>query len=767
MKIRKPAKPVHSRLCVEQLESRDLLANLVWANRGQASDRFDGVFGANAEGARRVVDAVLASWATVLVDLKQPQIDAPADRNTINFTISMNATEAGFGGAATITQWAFPTEADKAANRNGHPTAGDFTLSRGTPGEANNGWWIDPTPNEHSEFTNILSPFAANRPEDAVGTDLYGTINAEIAHILGLFDTAPARLPTPLTGTVTKTTLPDQAHGGGVGFYYVFDGPSGTTLLTSWDSGGGPRGQDVGGPTHSAGPTAANYPVAFTSQYRGAVSLRGSIDPGNAAGGPLTRVLASDNIAQVLKDAYGYEIRLPSTIPGGTFNVAVAGATLNVRGGPDGDGPAAGGAAAGANGGAGGGRNFDKFIANYRDTGGTSADSITLKRDGNDVVVTYDLGRDGPVGGLDTDGDGNAPPFVTRVPLGSFTSIKLDSDGGNDVVTLDFSGGDFLPDAGLRFEGDLGVDRLIVLGATTYRVDGEALTLTGLGSVALDSVGELQLVGTAQADTFEVRNWAGAITLDGQGGNDSYTIDWSAGAKGMPRIVDNGGTADQLTVIGTPGADAILVTGSIVRLLAAAADFRSAGIEQLTVDAGAGSDTVSVLSSPAGTFVRLLGGFGNDVLQGSDGSEFISGGDGNDVITTGQGDDIVLGGAGNDVVTVLPGTGRSLVIGGLGSDTLAAGGTGSLLIGGVTNYDANEAALRSILATWARRDLTYALRLAQLRVGGVAAPLYPLNITTVREDNARDTLIGSLGQDWYWSTALDLVVAKAVNELVN
>ncbi|WP_254513437.1 calcium-binding protein [Anatilimnocola floriformis] len=767
MKIRKsPVKPVFSRPRVEQLESRDLLANLVWANRGQASDRFAEVFGANAEGARRVVDAVLASWATVLVNLNQPPVDAPADRNTISFNISMSQTDPDFGGAAAITRYAFPTEADKAANRNGHPIAGDFTLNRGTVGQPNNGWWIDPTPNESSEFTNILSPFAASRPDDAVGVDLYGTINAEFAHILGLYDTAPARLPTPLTGTVTKTTIPDQAHGGGVGFYYVFDGPSGTHLLTSWDSGGGPRGQDVNGPTHTAGPTAANYPVAFTSQYRGAVSLRGGMDPGNASLSAGARVLASDNVAQVLKDAYGYEIRLPSTIPGGTFNVGVAANTLNVRGGPDGDGPAA--AAANAAGAVGNPnlRN-DNIIAAYRDNGGVSADSITLKRDGNDVVVTYDLGRDGPVGGLDSDGDGNAPPFVTRVPLSSFTSIKLDSDGGNDTITLDFSGGDFLPAGGLRFDGDLGVDKLIVTGATTYRVDGDVLTLTGLGTVALDSVAELQLVGTAAADTFEVRNWAGAITLDGQGGNDSYTIDWSAGAKGTARIVDNGGTADQVQVIGTAGADAILVTGSVLRSLAAVVDFRNTGIEQLTVDGGAGSDTILVLGSPVGTFVRLLGGQGNDVLQGSDGSEFISGGDGNDIITTGQGDDLVLGGAGNDVITTLPGISRSLVIGGLGSDTITAGGTGTLLIGGTTNYDNNEAALRSLLAVWARRDLSYALRLAQLRVGGGANGANVLTAATVKEDNARDILFGSVGQDWYWATGLDLVVGKAANELVN
>lgn len=546
--VARSIRPRHSTLRVEELESRCLLANLVWANRGQASDRFATIFGDQAEAARRVVDAVLTSWSSVLVNLNQPAVDAPADRNTINFTISMSAnpTDTGFGGAAAITSWAFPSEADKAANRNGYPTAGEFTLNMGTAGEPLNGWWIDPTPSEHSEFGNIINAFAANRPEDSVGTDLYGTINAEIAHILGLFDSAPSRLRTPLTGTMTKTTLNDRAHSNGVGFYYVFDGPSGTQLLTSWDSGGGPAGQDVGYATHSAGPTAPNYPVPFTSQFRQPAALRltGGIDPGNAAGGDKTRVLASDNIANLLKDVYGYEIRLPSTIPGGTFAVGVQGQTLAVRGGPDGDGaaaprvPAAPAAAPLTNG---DGRNYDLIIEDYRDTGGTSADRITLKRDGDDVLVTFDFGRDGPVNGLDPDGDGNAPAFTTRVPLNSFTSINLDSDGGNDTVTLDFSGGNFLPAGGIAFNGDLGTDKVIVTGTQSFRLDGNTLTLAGLGTLNLESVNEVQLIGTSLDDTFEVRNWDGVVTLDGLTGSDSYTVDWSAGARGTPRIADAAG----------------------------------------------------------------------------------------------------------------------------------------------------------------------------------------------------------------------------------
>ncbi len=44
---------------LESLETRVVPSNMVWANRGQASDNFATVFGANAEAARRVVDALL------------------------------------------------------------------------------------------------------------------------------------------------------------------------------------------------------------------------------------------------------------------------------------------------------------------------------------------------------------------------------------------------------------------------------------------------------------------------------------------------------------------------------------------------------------------------------------------------------------------------------------------------------------------------------------------------------------------------------------
>jgi Ca2+-binding RTX toxin-like protein len=742
------------------LEDRVAPANLVWANRGQASDRFDDVFGANANSARAVVDAVLTGWGAVLTNLNQPPVDGTVDSNTINFTIGMDAVRTGFGGGATITNWAFPTQADKDANRNGHPTAGSFTLDRGTAGQPDNGWWIDPTPLEHSEFTNVLTPYAASRPEGSVGTDLYGTINAEIAHILGLFDTAPSRFTTPVAGTITKTKLKDFAHGGGRGFYYVFDGPSGTHLLTSYDSGAG----DVGNPTHSAGPTARNFPVAFTSQFRtpAATRLTGSLDAGNAAGGDQTRVLASDNIANLLKDAFGYTVRLPSTIPGATYAVAVApGGQLNVRGGPDGEGPATGAPA--ANGApsnvpplGNSAHSYDEIIGNYRDTSRlTSSDRITLKRDGTDLVVTVDYGRDGPVGGLDSDGNGDAPALVTRVPIGTFTSIRLDADGGNDRVTFDFTGGNFLPAGGVVFDGDLGTDELTVIGAGTFDLDADSVTVGGIGTIDLSSVATVVLSGGATADTFTVRGWVGGLTLNGATGSDIYNLD--AATAVTAKITDTGGVADRLELSGTANNDVIRAYAGYVRMGPALVRYAS-GIEELIIDGLAGNDLLQVAGNSPGTRVTLSGGAGNDRLIGSAASEVIDGGIDNDTISGLGGNDLLLGGSGDDTLT-----GRGVLIGGLGSDILR--GAGSILIGGSTTYDGLPN-LANVHALWGRTDLTYTQRVDHLRIGGPVG-VFPLTPAVIVDDLSQDRLIGSSALDWFFLNPLDLETGRRTNEAFN
>ena len=64
----------------------------------------------------------------------------------------------------------------------------------------------------------------------------------------------------------------------------------------------------------------------------------------------------------------------------------------------------------------------------------------------------------------------------------------------------------------------------------------------------------------------------------------------------------------------------------------------------------------------------ILGGAGNDVIQGGAGEDYLGGGNGNDRLITGAGQDTVEGGAGND--TIEAGTGIKTIDGGAGNDTL-------------------------------------------------------------------------------------------------
>ena len=68
------------------------------------------------------------------------------------------------------------------------------------------------------------------------------------------------------------------------------------------------------------------------------------------------------------------------------------------------------------------------------------------------------------------------------------------------------------------------------------------------------------------------------------------------------------------------------------------------------------------------------GGAGNDTITGGDGDDRLLGGDGNDVIDGNQGNDVALLGAGDDVFRRDPGDGSDTVDGQAGNDTMLFNG---------------------------------------------------------------------------------------------
>src|SRR6185369_12002813 len=95
----------------------------------------------------------------------------------------------------------------------------------------------------------------------------------------------------------------------------------------------------------------------------------------------------------------------------------------------------------------------------------------------------------------------------------------------------------------------------------------------------------------------------------------------------------------------------------------------------LTINAGAGNDIISAATLPAAIIgLTIDGGAGNDTITGSQGNDVLIGGDGNDFVNGGRGNDTAQLGAGDDTFVWNPGDGSDVVEGGDGTDTLQFNG---------------------------------------------------------------------------------------------
>ncbi len=132
------------------------------------------------------------------------------------------------------------------------------------------------------------------------------------------------------------------------------------------------------------------------------------------------------------------------------------------------------------------------------------------------------------------------------------------------------------------------------------------------------------------------------------------------------------------------------------------------------------------------------------ILLGGTGSNTLS-------VAGSSADNILVGGPGANTLT--GGTGRDILIGGGGAATLHAGTGDDILIGGSTTYDANIAALVSLMTEWSRTDRSYQERIQDLfddASGGSQSP-YLLDAQTVFRGTAVNQLVGGTpGEDWFW-----------------
>lgn len=192
-------------------------------------------------------------------------------------------------------------------------------------------------------------------------------------------------------------------------------------------------------------------------------------------------------------------------------------------------------------------------------------------------------------GTTDLNGTGNA---LGNIIGGNSGANRLNGGGGNDDLV-----------------GEAGNDTLLGGGGHDNLVGGD---------------GNDSLQGDAGNDRLE--GGAGADTMDGGEGHDTYVVD------DLGDVVSDTGTL--------AGAN------DTVRTVLAALTL-GANLESLVFD---GTGSFNGVGNALGNFI--VGGSGDDTLNGLDGVDTLVGGAGADVLFGGSGGDSLVGGAGNDLYVV-------------------------------------------------------------------------------------------------------------------
>ncbi len=244
----------------------------------------------------------------------------------------------------------------------------------------------------------------------------------------------------------------------------------------------------------------------------------------------------------------------------------------------------------------------------------------------------------------------------------------LTGGGGNDTLT-----------------GGSAIDLLIESADVSFTLTDTGLT--GLGVDSLSAIEQISLSGGSGNNLLDASGTSRTVTLNGGDGNDTLiggsAADNLNGGNGNDHLTGNGG-ADVL--LAGDGIDRLIesgnnnftlgsgsLVGNVTDLISA---FETA---ELTGGVGANLIVVTTFGGP----VTLIGGDGNDTLEGTPFDDSLIGGAGDDTLKGEQGTDSLIGEAGAD--NLLGGDGNDFLSGGDGNDRLRGElGTDTLLVGNDT-----------------------------------------------------------------------------------
>ena len=132
---------------------------------------------------------------------------------------------------------------------------------------------------------------------------------------------------------------------------------------------------------------------------------------------------------------------------------------------------------------------------------------------------------------------------------------------------------------------------------------------------------------------------------------------------------DNAGhTVDVILSATDPNSLQVITDGTDVQA------FDHAQFSQILIFGGRGNDIIHIGNGFSDEQVTVDGGAGNDTIVGGDGKDMLFGGRGNDTVTGGRGADTAVLGSGSDSFIWNPGDGSDDVDGQRGSDTMVFNG---------------------------------------------------------------------------------------------
>ncbi len=258
-------------------------------------------------------------------------------------------------------------------------------------------------------------------------------------------------------------------------------------------------------------------------------------------------------------------------------------------------------------------------------------------------------------------GGAGAETFNVFAKLSDPSRAILARNTGN--IVMDLAGVDQI-----NLQGNAGADSYVVGRAN----NGDLGAVVAPTAPYVDPTASLSDLSTTEIRVINITEAADAadnVFVDGRPSDDNLTVTVESAATGVLRVaglpydvrVIGATVADRLTIRGNEGNDEIKAVNA-----SGAAALNVEAVIGITLAGGSGNDTLSADAI-------LIGGIGNDNLEGGDGDDQLFGNQGDDTLFGGGGLDQLFGNEGDD--TFLISDGIDTFDGGAGFDTILIRGS--------------------------------------------------------------------------------------------